>query len=49
MAAFNDIKEALASSKSWRKNFDSLIKAGDDHLIEKVGKQLREMMPWMKK
>ena len=42
-------REWIKENETGRKNFDSLIKAGDDHLIEKVGKQLREMMPWMKK
>ena len=42
-------REWIKENETGRKNFDALIKAGDDHLIEKVGKQLREMMPWMKK
>lgn len=42
-------KEWIKENEEGRKNFDRLLKAGDDHLIEKVGKQLREMMPWMKK
>jgi ketol-acid reductoisomerase len=42
-------REWIKENETGRKNFDSLIKAGDEHLIEKVGKQLREMMPWMKK
>ncbi|MFA5351217.1 MAG: ketol-acid reductoisomerase [Candidatus Omnitrophota bacterium] len=42
-------REWIGENETGRKNFDSLIKAGDEHLIEKVGKQLREMMPWMKK
>ncbi|MFA5287515.1 MAG: ketol-acid reductoisomerase [Candidatus Omnitrophota bacterium] len=42
-------KEWIKENEDGRPNFDKLIKAGDDHLIEKVGKQLREMMPWMKK
>ena len=42
-------REWIKENEEGRKNFDSLMKAGDEHLIEKVGKQLREMMPWMKK
>ena len=41
-------REWIKENQSGRKNFDTLLKVGDDHLIEKVGKQLREMMPWMK-
>jgi ketol-acid reductoisomerase len=42
-------KEWINENETGRKNFDSLLKAGDGHKIEEVGKQLREMMPWMKK
>ncbi|MDD5595177.1 MAG: ketol-acid reductoisomerase [Candidatus Omnitrophica bacterium] len=42
-------KEWIKENETGRANFNKLIKDGDDHLIEKVGKQLREMMPWMKK
>ncbi|MDD5561927.1 MAG: ketol-acid reductoisomerase [Candidatus Omnitrophica bacterium] len=42
-------REWIKENETGRKNFDSLINAGDGHLIEKVGRQLREMMPWMKK
>jgi ketol-acid reductoisomerase len=42
-------KEWIKENETGRVNFDSLIKAGDEHRIEKVGKQLRDMMPWMKK
>ena len=42
-------REWIKENETGRKNFDSLMKAGDEHLIEKVGKQLREMMPWMHK
>ena len=41
-------REWIRENETGRVNFDRLIKAGDEHLIEKVGKQLREMMPWMK-
>src|SRR3990167_2699472 len=39
-------REWIKENEAGRPNFNSLIKAGDEHLIEKVGKQLREMMPW---
>jgi ketol-acid reductoisomerase len=42
-------KEWIAENVSGRKNFDRLLAEGDQHPIEAVGKQLREMMPWMKK
>jgi len=41
-------KEWIAENEAGRKNFDALLLAGDKHPIEEVGKQLREMMPWMK-
>lgn len=42
-------REWIAENETGRKNFDKLLNEGDTHLIEKVGKQLRDMMPWMKK
>jgi ketol-acid reductoisomerase len=39
------IKENIAG----RPNFNRLLQEGDNHPIEKVGQQLREMMPWMEK
>jgi ketol-acid reductoisomerase len=41
-------KEWIKENEDGRPNFNSLMKKGDEHLIEKVGKELREMMPWMK-
>jgi ketol-acid reductoisomerase len=41
-------KEWIAENETGRKNFDRLLSEGDKHPIEEVGKQLREMMPWMK-
>ncbi len=41
-------KEWIKENEVGRPNFDRLLKEGDEHQIEKVGKQLREMMPWMK-
>ena len=42
-------REWIKENELGRPNFNKLIAEGDNHLIEKVGKQLREMMPWMKK
>ncbi len=42
-------KEWIKENENGRPNFNSLLKEGDEHKIEQVGKQLREMMPWMKK
>ena len=42
-------REWIKENEEGRPNFNKLLSDGDSHLIEKVGKQLREMMPWMKK
>ena len=42
-------REWIKENEVGRPNFNQLLKAGDEHPIEKVGQQLREMMPWMKK
>ena len=42
-------REWIKENEDGRPNFNKLIAEGDNHLIEKVGKELREMMPWMKK
>ncbi|NNE74899.1 MAG: ketol-acid reductoisomerase [Acidimicrobiales bacterium] len=39
--------EWVAESKSGRENFHRLEAEGHDHGIEKVGKKLRAMMPWI--
>jgi len=41
-------REWIKENEIGRPNFLKLLKDGEDHLIEKVGKNLREMMPWMK-
>ena len=41
-------REWIKENEMGRPNFDKLLKAGDEHVIEKVGKQLRGMMPWMR-
>lgn len=40
-------KEWVEESRSGRKNFHAMEDAGKDHLIEKVGSDLRSMMPWI--
>ena len=42
-------KEWIKENEAGRPNFNKLFKEGEEHQIEKVGQQLREMMPWMKK
>jgi ketol-acid reductoisomerase len=40
-------EEWIAESESGRPNFSALRQAGRDHPIEKVGAELRGMMPWI--
>jgi ketol-acid reductoisomerase len=42
-------REWIKENEDGRPNFSRLLKEGDEHPIEKVGQQLREMMPWMRK
>lgn len=42
-------REWIKENKKGRPNFNRLIQEGDSHPLEKVGRELREMMPWMKK
>ncbi len=42
-------QEWIKENEKGRPVFNKLLKAGDNHKIEKVGRKLREMMPWMKK
>lgn len=42
-------REWIKENETGRKVFDDLLKKGDEHQIEAVGRQLRDMMPWMKK
>jgi ketol-acid reductoisomerase len=39
-------REWLAENRVGRPNFDHMRQADDEHPIEKVGRQLRAMMPW---
>jgi len=42
-------REWIKENEAGRPNFNKLLNEGDNHPIEKVGKQLRDMMPWMKR
>jgi ketol-acid reductoisomerase len=42
-------REWIKENENGRPNFNRLLKEGDEHKIEEVGRQLREMMPWMRK
>lgn len=42
-------REWMAENKNGRKNFLKMRRAGETHLVEKVGARLRAMMSWMKK
>ncbi|MCM8789970.1 MAG: ketol-acid reductoisomerase [Candidatus Omnitrophica bacterium] len=42
-------KEWIKENEMGRPNFNRLLEEEDNHPIEAVGKQLREMMPWMHK
>jgi ketol-acid reductoisomerase len=42
-------REWIKENEAGRPNFNRLLETGDNHQIEKVGRDLREMMPWMKK
>ena len=42
-------KEWIEENKAGRPVFNALRKKGDTHLIEKIGHELRQMMPWMRK
>jgi ketol-acid reductoisomerase len=41
-------RQWIRENEEGRPNFNALLKAGDTHPIEKVGQDLRKMMPWMK-
>ncbi len=42
-------KEWVNEYNSGLKNYNALMKAGEEHQIEKTGQRLRAMMPWIKK
>ncbi len=42
-------KEWVAEYNSGLKNYNALMKEGEEHQIEKTGQRLRGMMPWIKK
>ena len=41
-------KEWIEENKAGRPVFNSLSKKDDSHKVEKIGRELREMMPWIK-
>src|SRR3989338_2592507 len=41
-------REWIRENEAGRPNFNAMLKREDGHLIEKVGENLRRMMPWMK-
>ena len=41
-------REWIKENEAGRPNFDRILKEEDNHKIEKVGQDLRKMMPWMK-
>jgi len=41
-------KEWILETRANKPVFNALTKKGENHLLEKVGASLREMMPWMK-
>jgi ketol-acid reductoisomerase len=41
-------REWIKENEDGRPIFNKLLKDGDEHPIEKVGQNLRQMMPWMK-
>ena len=41
-------REWIKENENGRPNFNSILKAEDDLKIEKVGQDLRKMMPWMR-
>lgn len=42
-------KQWVAEYKGGLKEYNKMLKAGENHLIEKTGRRLRGMMPWMSK
>jgi ketol-acid reductoisomerase len=42
-------REWIQENKTGRKNFLAMREAGKDSLIERVGRELRAMMPFLKK
>jgi ketol-acid reductoisomerase len=40
-------KEWILENVAKRQHFNALVKKDEEHLVEKVGKELRKMMPWL--
>ncbi|MDD4895082.1 MAG: ketol-acid reductoisomerase [Candidatus Omnitrophica bacterium] len=41
-------KQWIKENEEGRPNYNKLLSEGNEHKIEKIGKELRNMMPWMK-
>ena len=41
-------REWIRENEAGRPVFNELLKKGDSHPIEEMGRKLREMMPWMR-
>jgi ketol-acid reductoisomerase len=39
----------MRENKKGRPNFNAMRQAGENHIVEKVGRELRSMMTWMRK
>ena len=42
-------REWIAENRAGGENFDRMREEGKDHQVEKVGGELRSMMPWIEK
>jgi ketol-acid reductoisomerase len=42
-------REWILENQANRPVYNALKRMDEEHLIEKVGKELRDMMPWLKK
>jgi ketol-acid reductoisomerase len=42
-------KQWIGETKTGRKRYSKLLKAGETHPIEKVGERLRGLMPWIQR
>ena len=47
MRIFSPSEEWINESRSGRARFKELERQGEEHPIEKVGAELRAMMPWI--
>ena len=40
-------REFIAETRAGNENFDRMRQEGEGHEVEEVGKELRDMMPWI--